>query len=110
MSDIEQVEYQALLFDFYGELLTDKQKDYFESHICDDLTVSEIAEEKNVSRQAVHDLIKRTNKILQGYEDRLHLVEKFLKIKDQIIEIDRIAKDSGIIGISDLTSDILEEL
>lgn len=110
MSDIEIVEYKALLYDFYGELLTDKQKDYFESHVCDDLTVSEIAEERQVSRQAVHDLLKRTFKLLQDYEERLHLVDRFMKIKEQIVEIDKIAKDSGVVGVSELTSKILEEL
>ena len=71
---------QALLFDFYGELLTEHQKEIYEQFVLDDLSLGEIAREAGISRQGVHDLIKRCNKILQEYEEKLHLVEKFLKI------------------------------
>lgn len=108
--DIKAMEYQALLFDFYGELLTDKQKEYYEDHVCNDLTVSEIAQERGVSRQAAHDLIKRTGKILEEYEQKLHLVDRFLKIKQQVLEIDELAQKEKLNKISELTGMILEEL
>ena len=78
---------QTLLYDFYGELLTDHQKQIYEDVVLNDYSFSEVAEEKGISRQGVHDLIKRCNKILQEYESKLHLVEKFVTIKEQIEEM-----------------------
>lgn len=78
---------QSLLFDFYGDLLTDHQKSVYESYIQEDLSLSEIAEDAGISRQGVHDLIKRCRHILEGYEDKLHLVERFLQIRKIAEEI-----------------------
>ena len=75
---------QALLYDFYGELLTSHQKEIYEQFVLEDLSLSEIAEDAGISRQGVHDLIKRCNKTLEGYEAKLHLVEKFLSIKEKV--------------------------
>ena len=68
---------QALLFDFYGELLTDHQKEIYEQFALEDLSLSEIAEMKGISRQGV-----------QGYEMKLHLVEKVLSVKEKVSKID----------------------
>ena len=65
---------QSLLYDFYGELLTKHQKEIYEDVVIHDYSLSEIANEKGISRQGVHDLIKRCDKTLRGYEDKLHLV------------------------------------
>ena len=81
---------QALLYDFYGELLTAHQKDIYEQFVLDDLSLSEIAEMKGISRQGVHDLMKRCQKALEGYESKLHLVEKFLSVKEKVGQIDKI--------------------
>ena len=59
---------QALLFDFYGELLTDHQKEIYGQFIQEDLSLGEIAREAGISRQGVHDLIRRCNQTLSGYE------------------------------------------
>ncbi len=86
---------QALLYDFYGELLTDHQQEIYEQFVLEDLSLSEIAESAGISRQGVHDLIKRCNKLLEGYEAKLHLVEKFLSVKKKVQEImARIKNDS----------------
>jgi len=74
---------QALLFDFYGELLTDHQKEIYGQFIQEDLSLGEIAREAGISRQGVHDLIRRCNQTLSGYEEKLHLVEKFMAIKEK---------------------------
>ena len=71
---------QALLYDFYGELLTTHQKEVYEQFILDDLSLSEIAESAGISRQGVHDLIRRCQKALEGYENKLLLVERFLSV------------------------------
>lgn len=81
---------QALLYDFYGELLTTHQKEVYEQFILDDLSLSEIAESAGISRQGVHDLIRRCQKALEGYEVKLHLVERFLSIKEKVGQIDGI--------------------
>lgn len=81
---MEKILEQTLLYDFYGELLTDHQKQIYEDVVFRDYSFSEVASERGVSRQGVHDLIKRCNKILQGYESKLHLVERFLAIKSRV--------------------------
>lgn len=78
---------QALLYDFYGELLTQHQRSIYEDAVFNDLSLGEIAEQRGISRQGVHDLIKRCDKILQGYEAKLHLVERFAGAKGKITEI-----------------------
>ena len=69
----------SLLYDFYGELLTQHQKEIYEDFILNDLSLGEIAIERGISRQGVHDLIKRCDKILNGYEEKLHLIQRFSK-------------------------------
>ncbi|MCI8599566.1 MAG: YlxM family DNA-binding protein [Lachnospiraceae bacterium] len=81
---MEKILEQTLLFDFYGELLTDHQKQIYEDVVFRDYSFSEVASERGISRQGVHDLIKRCNKILQDYESKLHLVERFLAIKGRV--------------------------
>ena len=77
---MDEILKQSLLYDFYGELLTEHQKEIYEQFIVEDLSLSEIAKDAGISRQGVHDLIKRCDKILEGYEAKLHLVEKFLSV------------------------------
>ena len=61
---MEKIFEQAMLYDFYGELLKDNQKEVFENYVLDNLSLSEIAEERNISRQAVYDMIKRADRAL----------------------------------------------
>ena len=108
---------QALLYDFYGELLTAHQKNIYEQFVLEDLSLSEIAEDAGISRQGVHDLIKRCNKPLEGYESKLHLVERFLSIKEKVHrmntlleEKEKISTEELIREIKGISSEILEEL
>ena len=73
-----------MLYDFYGELLTQHQKSIYEDVVFNDMSPSEIAREEGISRQGVHDLIKRCDKILRDYEDKLHLVERFMQTKKDV--------------------------
>lgn len=112
---MEKIVQQALLYDFYGELLNEHQKSVYEEYVLDNLSLSEIAEELGISRQGVHDLIKRSDKALNEYEDKLHLVSRFLSIKDKVNMIDEIARtinsDEDKSGrIISITEQILEEL
>ncbi len=85
---------QAMLYDFYGELLTSRQRQIYESVVFEDMSLGEIAEEQGISRQGVHDLVKRCDKILDGYEQKLGLVEKFRRTKDMVEQIRRLAEES----------------
>lgn len=78
---LEKTTRMNFLFDFYQALLTDKQRSYMELYYLDDHSLGEIADSYGVSRQAVYDNIKRTEKMLEGYEQKLCLFEKFEKRK-----------------------------
>ena len=67
----------GLLLDFYGNLLTDKTRSTLELYLEDDLTLAEIADSENISRQGVHDTVRRGLNQLRGYEDKLGLADKF---------------------------------
>lgn len=114
---MEKLLEQALLYDFYGELLTDRQKEIYEKVVLDDLSLSEAAEEEGISRQGVHDAVKRCEKILEGYEEKLRLVEKFLHIKARASRMDELAEkleesgDMRLVGeMRKISNEILEEL
>ena len=107
----------AYLYDFYGELLNEHQRQIYEDFVLNDLSLGEIAAEEGISRQGVHDLIKRCSKKLQDYEDKLHLVEKFLRVKEDVAQIHVLAKecklshDESILNeIETISNKILEEL
>lgn len=74
---LEKTTRMNFLFDFYQALLTDKQRSYMELYYLDDHSLGEIAESYNISRQAVYDNIRRTEAMLEEYEDKLNLFEKF---------------------------------
>ena len=78
---------QGLLFDFYGELLTEHNKEIYADYIVNDLSLSEIASSRNISRQGIHDVIKRTTKKLYEYEDKLHLAKKYVDMQDKADDI-----------------------
>lgn len=71
--------------DYYGSLLTDKQRDIMEWYYNDDLSLAEIAEINKTSRQAIHDLIKRCYKQLLSYESKLNLLQKSINREHEII-------------------------
>ena len=105
--EIEKLELRGMLYDFYGELLTSHQKKVYEDAIVNDLSLSEIADEQGISRQGVHDIIKRCDKALAEYEEKLHLVEKFTRIKNMNSQIDQLTDDERI---RQLSNEIIEEL
>lgn len=117
---MDRIVEKALLFDFYGELLTESQKEVYGEHIQDDLSVSEIADLRGISRQGVHDMIRRCEKILADYEQRLHLVEHFLKVKKMVGIIHQYAEEISscedrekmqerIADIKNIASEILDQ-
>ncbi|SDB10505.1 hypothetical protein SAMN02910298_00506 [Pseudobutyrivibrio sp. YE44] len=102
------------LYDFYGELLTEHQRNVYEMSVLEDLSLSEIADTLSISRQGVHDLLKRCDHQLEDYEERLHLVEKFMNIRADVVRINELTSGNPdketLSEISRLSSSILEEL
>lgn len=95
---IEKVSWMNLLYDFYGQLLTERQRSFLELYYGQDLSLGEIAVEFGVSRQAVYDTLKRTGKSLEGYEARLGLVQKYVRERHKLAEVGKlldIYRDSG---------------
>ncbi|MCH5342620.1 MAG: YlxM family DNA-binding protein [Acetatifactor sp.] len=86
---------RTLLYDFYGELLTPHQQNIYECVVFDDMSLGEVAEEQGISRQGVHDLIKRCDKILQEYERKLHLVERFSGAREKIAGIVELTREDA---------------
>lgn len=93
---MEKIVEQGLLYDFYGELLTEHQRRIYEDVVFHDMSLSEIAQEQGISRQGVHDLIRRCDRILRDYEERLHLLEKFNRVKDTVAQIERTSSEENV--------------
>lgn len=108
---------QTYLYDFYGDLLNEHQRDIYGDFVLNDFSLSEIAERQGISRQGVHDLVKRCDRTLEGYEQKLHLLERFLKMKEQILKIRTLTEEHSnrngfdvMAEIRAISDEILEEL
>lgn len=117
MEKLDEIVHLSILYDFYGELLSDHKKQIFEDYVLNDLSLSEIAAEQNISRQGVYDIIRRCSKELKDYESKLALVQKFQSVKEKLSTIKNISETirqtgelSGINRIETLADDILKEL
>ncbi len=110
---MEKIVEQGLLYDFYGDLLTDHQRRIYEDVVLNDLSLSEIAEEEGISRQGVYDIVRRCDKMLSGYEEKLGLVRKFEETRKKVSEIKELAgefKSSGDIELIDRIEQISEDI
>ena len=86
---LEKLEKLILLYDFYGPLLTDRQKQAIELYYKADLGLSEVARQMGITRQGVYDLLKRTENTLEEYELKLRLVAKFQEERERIQRVYR---------------------
>lgn len=84
---MERIVERGILYDFYGPLLTKHQQEIYEATVYENMSLGEIAEEYSISRQGVHDLIKRCDKILEDYEEKLHLIQRFSNNKKVLTNI-----------------------
>lgn len=82
----------SFLLDFYGDMLTEKQRDVVELYYNEDLSLAEIAAHSGITRQGVRDSIKRAESQLLEYEDRLHLAARFRRIEEVLSSIVREAQ------------------
>lgn len=85
--------YYNMLYDYYKELLTDKQREYYESYNFQDYSLSEISENEGVSRNAVHNQVRIVLERLDFYEDKLHLFHNATKIRKLIGDLDKDLKE-----------------
>jgi uncharacterized protein len=93
---LEKTTRMNYLYDFYQSLLTPKQRSYMSLYYLDDFSLGEIAEEYNVSRQAVYDNIKRTEAMLEEYEEKLLLFNKFQERNEILAQLRKKLEDSSI--------------
>lgn len=78
---------QIMLLDFYGELLTDKQRECFDLHVNEDLSLAEIAEQCGISRQGVWDNIRRAEKAMLAIEDKTGLIARYRSTRSSLMEL-----------------------
>lgn len=90
---MEKIVEHGLLYDFYGELLTAHQRQIYEDAVYHDMSLAEIADIQGISRQGVHDLLRRCDRILEQYEAQLGLVKRFALIKEKAQRIDALAQE-----------------
>jgi len=114
---MEEIVELSLLFDFYGEMLGDHKKQIFEDYVLNDLSLAEIADEEGISRQGVHDIVKRCTKQLKEYEAALHLVEKFQNMKRKLTEASElltieVQKDNNenLLKVTSILTEVMTEL
>ena len=81
----------ALLFDFYGDMLTDRQKEFYDLYYNEDLSLGEIAENYGISRQGVRDVIVRAEAAMTEVEDKTHIIRRYFQTRKQIEAIDQAA-------------------
>lgn len=107
---VEEIVELSLLYDFYGELLNSHKKTIFEEYVLNDLSLTEIADMEGISRQGVHDIVKRCTKQLREYEAALHLVEKFRQMKEKLSGVQELLKQAELSGDGKALREALELL
>jgi predicted DNA-binding protein YlxM (UPF0122 family) len=114
---VDEITKASLLYDFYGALLTKKQRQVMALYHEENLSLSEIAQEFGISRQAVHDTLKKAEQALEDYESKLNLIDKLLKtdraialIEEEIAGIEAVSKEKDTVDGLKRIKRIIEEL
>ena len=112
---MDEAVFRTMLFDFFGELLTDKQREYFDLHYNEDLSLAEIAAAEGISRQGVWDIIRRAEETLRRYEARTGLVERFAReraildrLEDKLTRLEAISNREAAAVAAEMRSDLQE--
>lgn len=100
----------ALLFDFYGEMLTPRQKEFYDLYYNEDLSLSEIAENYDMSRQGVRDAIVRAEAALEELEEKTGIVKRFQEQKRRLEEIESLAQAARDAGADPTVNDYLRRI
>ena len=93
LTELDEIVELSYLYDFYGALLKENHRLIFEDYVLNDLSLAEIAREREITRQGVYDIIRRCRIRLRDYEEKLQLVHKFQMTKDKLQEIERIVRE-----------------
>ena len=107
---MEKIIERNLLFDFYGDLLTERQRSIYQDAVYGDLSLSELADDYGISRQGIHDQIKRCDKALEEYESKLHLVERFENIKKYSDRLKKEVEKSDDENFKHLVDEYIEKI
>ncbi len=113
LTDIKEIVKLSYLYDFYGPLLKDRNREIFEQYVLNDLSLSEIASEYGITRQGVYDIVKRCSGHLESCEEKLKLFERFQLAKERLGQVERLVRDGSGENreeILDLTHQIYEIL
>jgi len=86
---VAKTERDLLLFDYYGELLNQRQQQFYRLYFHEDFSLAEIAGELQITRQAVHDLLRRTKKRLENYDVKLQLIDHDRRLRVAVERLDR---------------------
>lgn len=105
MDILEKREHYISLFDFYQNILTEKQQQYFKDYYFDDLSLAEIALNYGVSRNAVFDQLQKIHKILEDYEIKLELYKKYT-LRNEVLEAYSNSKDENILKLIEKLKEI----
>lgn len=100
----------ALLFDFYGEMLTPRQKEFYDLYYNEDLSLTEIAENYDMSRQGVRDAIVRAEAALEELEEKTGIVKRFQEQKAELEEIESLAQAARSVSSDPTVSDYLRRI
>ena len=100
----------AMLFDFFGGLLTEKQQEYFDLYYNEDFSLAEIAENNGITRQGVRDIIVRAESILNETEDKTGLVKRFMSMRSEIADIEAAADEISEINDRQYGNERIKEL
>lgn len=100
----------TMLFDFYGETLTQRQKEFFDLYYNEDLSLGEIAENYGISRQGVRDVIVRAEIAMQEVEDKTGLIRRFMQLQPKIAAIEEAARQIKTLNYRQFENAQLEEL
>jgi len=101
----------TMLFDFFGEILTKKQYEYFDLYHNDDLSLSEIAERAGISRQGVHDIITRAESSLLRMEEKTGVVKRWLDLRTDLEEAKELSRELvSLMDNNGTSADIANEL
>ena len=100
----------TMLFDFYGEILTDRQKEFFDLYYNEDLSLAEIAENYGISRQGVRDVIVRAEAAMTELEDKTGLIRRFMQMQKKVQGIEDAAKEIRTINYRQYDNPRLTEL
>jgi len=102
--------HMTMLFDFFGELLTEKQKEYFDLYYNENLSLSEIAENEGISRQGVRDIIMRAEAILVETESKTGIVRRYAEMQGDIAVIEGYIREIAVLNQSRFKNGRLQEL